>query len=110
MALKSVGTQFQTFKKGEKVEGYLLTVGEQEFPPKTPGGKPSLVPTVVIQDETGKRHKRLLGAAVREDVNLLAVGVWTVITKAKETRETRAGNQICEYDLQQDTDRVLRGS
>ena len=109
MARKQVSTEFKQLKKGDKVEGYLLTVSEQVFPPKTPGAKESVVPTLVLQDKTGKRFKVLLGTTVREDVNLLATHAYTWISKAKEDRETRGGNRVIEYTLEQDADDILRG-
>jgi hypothetical protein len=108
MALQSKNTVYQPLKPGDKVAGYLVSVGMQTFSPRTPGQPPSEVPAVVLQGEDRTRRKVLLGAAVKDDVGSLELGVWTEIRKAKEARVTRSGHRVIDYELLQDDERRLR--
>lgn len=107
MALKKMNTEFKKLAKGDVVEGYLISRGEQAFAPKAGQDVGSVVPTMVLQGADGKKFKCLLGTTVREDVHLLALNVWTVVKKSKEEKTTRSGNNVIEYELMQDADKVL---
>lgn len=107
MALKKMNTEFQKLEKGAVAEGFLISRGEQLFAPKIPGGDPSIVPTLVLAKPNGDKFKVILGTTVRDDVHLLALNVWTVIKKAKESKATRSGNNVIEYDLLQDAEKVM---
>jgi hypothetical protein len=107
MALAQKNTLFVALKKGDRASGYLVAVGTQSFSPKHPGQPPSEVPTLILQNEDGRRVKVLLGASVRDDVKNLILGHWTEVRKSKEERVTRSGNRIIEYELLQDDARFV---
>ena len=110
MALKKMNTEFVQLKKGDSVEGYLIGVGAQTFPPRPGQVREAVVPTLVLQRKNGDRFKVLLGSTVLEDAQLLKVHVWTVVKKAKESKASKGGNEFIEYDLLQDAELVLQGA
>lgn len=107
MALKKVSIDQVKFESGDKVEGFLLSVGITELPGFKVGDPPSAVPKLIFQKTDGSRFSVLLGKTAVDEVVFLTPKVWTVVEKLKAVK-TRGGFNAVPYSMSQDTDKVLQ--
>lgn len=102
MALKKINTeQVKLEKKGDTVEGYLVSRETITFAPKKGQTDPTSAPKVVLQKKTGERVSAILGAAALSEMQFLKDGVMTKIVFQGQ-RATQGGNKVNVYDLFQD--------
>lgn len=87
--------------EGDKVEGYLLTVGTQEYKDKKDPLKVNTVPKLTMQRKDGGRFTIALGAGVNDDVGELEALLFTAVT-FKGQANTSGGNRVNLYELAQD--------
>lgn len=108
MALKSKNIVMKAMKEGDKLEGYLISNGEAEFPKQNGQPGVDLVPKLVLQEKkSGELFSVLLGAAVKDDVKTLVLHQFTVVKKGA-SRKTRRGMNVNDWSLMQDNEDVLR--
>lgn len=110
MAFKRVGGEFISLKAGDKVEGYLVNIGQQYFPPKKGQSEGSTVPTFTLEKKDGTRVKLNLGRSVADDVAAEAfkIDAMTRVTKPKEKITTRSGNELVDWQVEQDLDDIRK--
>ncbi len=107
MALKKVNTEFLAMKDGDTAEGFLVSVGQQFFPPKKGQTEGSTVPTLTLAKKDGSRFKINLGKTVADECANLKLGAWTKAVRPKNKKMSRSGNEFVDWELFQDTDLIM---